>query len=235
MKAACYCATRNVYDDVIPALKSLLKHSDVEKVYLLLEDDEFPEKLPECCEVINVSGQEIFRPDGPNFVQHWTWMALMRAALTKVLPQELDRVLSLDLDTIVLDDISELWDEDLDGWYIAGVPEPLKCRGDMVYINNGVVLQNLKLLRETHMDDEIIRKLNRKFYFAPEQDAINVCCWGMVKALDGRYNVTPEDFTKRSDHSPKIIHYAAVKADWRKYALVERYRKLPWCKVRAGL
>ena len=46
MKAAVYCATRNLYLDLIPAVKSLLANSDVDRVYLLIEDDAFPEELP---------------------------------------------------------------------------------------------------------------------------------------------------------------------------------------------
>ena len=39
MKAAVYAGTRNVYEDMIPSMKSLLIHSDVNKVYFLIEDN----------------------------------------------------------------------------------------------------------------------------------------------------------------------------------------------------
>ena len=55
MKAAVYCGTRNVYQDMIPSMKSLLIHSDVDKIYFLIEDDEFPYPLPPEVECINVS------------------------------------------------------------------------------------------------------------------------------------------------------------------------------------
>jgi len=38
-------------------MKSLLIHSNVEKIYFLIEDDEFPYKLPPEVECINVSKQ----------------------------------------------------------------------------------------------------------------------------------------------------------------------------------
>ena len=68
MKAAAYTGTRNLYSGMVPAVKSLLAHSDVEKVYLLIEDDEFPYYLPDCVETVNVSNQTYFRPGGPNMV-----------------------------------------------------------------------------------------------------------------------------------------------------------------------
>lgn len=46
MKAAVYCGTRNLYRQMITAAKSLLIHSDVDKIYFLIEDDDFPYSLP---------------------------------------------------------------------------------------------------------------------------------------------------------------------------------------------
>ena len=74
-------------------------------------------------------------------------MVLMRAALSKVLPDE-DVVLSLDVDTIVDKDISELWDLNIDHYYIAAAREPYKSSGSRVYINMGIALLNLKKWRE---------------------------------------------------------------------------------------
>jgi hypothetical protein len=42
---------------MIPSMKSLLIHSDVEKIYFLIEDDEFPYELPPEVECINVKNQ----------------------------------------------------------------------------------------------------------------------------------------------------------------------------------
>jgi lipopolysaccharide biosynthesis glycosyltransferase len=82
-------------------------------------------------------------------------MVLIRAALSKILPHE-DLVLSLDVDTIVDKNIDELWDLPMEKYYIAAVREPAKSTGSYIYINFGVCLMNLKLLRSTGKDDEII-------------------------------------------------------------------------------
>jgi hypothetical protein len=55
MKAAVYCGTRNLYPDMITAAKSLLLHSDVDKIYFLTEDDNFPLILPPKTKNINIS------------------------------------------------------------------------------------------------------------------------------------------------------------------------------------
>jgi len=49
-------------------------------------------------------------------------MVLIRAAYTKIF-LHLDRILSIDIDTIVNENISELWDLDLAGYYIAAAEE----------------------------------------------------------------------------------------------------------------
>ena len=139
IRAAVYCGTRNIYQDMIPSMKSLLIHSNVNKVYFLIEDDEFPYPLPPEVECINVSNQQWFHKDGPNYRNTWSYMILLRVALTKLFPN-LDKILSLDCDIIIDQNISELWDIQLDNYYIAAVKEPKKSTSQRIYINTGVVL-----------------------------------------------------------------------------------------------
>ena len=54
MRAAVYCGTRNLYKNMVIAAKSLLIHSNVEKIYFLTEDDSFPLILPPKTENINI-------------------------------------------------------------------------------------------------------------------------------------------------------------------------------------
>jgi lipopolysaccharide biosynthesis glycosyltransferase len=49
-------------------------------------------------------------------------MVLIRAAYSKIFP-ELDRILSIDMDTVVNENISDLWDLDLTDYYLAAVEE----------------------------------------------------------------------------------------------------------------
>ena len=206
-KIAVYTGTRNYYEFMVPAVKSLLKNSDVEKIYLLIEDDEFPYQLDKV-ETINVSDQEYFHRDGPNMNSRFTYMALMRAALAFVFPQY-DRILSLDVDTIVRKNISDLWELPIDNYYMAMAPEFHKSTSDWMYCNAGVTLFNLEKLRDGKAK-EIIRELNREQYPFMEQDVINYLCQGEIYPMDGDYNAN--SWTTHSD-DPKIIHYAGYK-DW---------------------
>lgn len=233
-KTAVYMGTRNIYSDMIPSLKSLLRNSDVEKVYFLIEDDEFPEYLPPCVEVINVSGQKYFKPDGPNYKNPWTWMPMMKAALTKVLPD--DRTLILDYDVFFVKNIgSELWDIDLADYYFAGVTEWKKEGFKQPYINLGVVLLNLKKIREDGMDDKFIHSLNTEYTFTNEQDVMNRLCNGHIKTISSTYNMN--DYVEPCE-DPKVIHYAGIgenfpwsRKRWQDLPAAKRFRRMSWEEV----
>ena len=107
-----YGGTRNLYPKMETAVKSLLSNNMIDQVYFLIEDDEFPIRLPECVKFINVSGQKWFDKNGPNYSSQFTYMTLMRCALTHLLPEE-KLALWLDVDTIVDDNIGELFEADM--------------------------------------------------------------------------------------------------------------------------
>ena len=220
-KAAAYCMTRNLYHAAVPSIKSLLVNSDVDVVYLIIEDDEFPVKLPRT-KVINVSNQEFFRPDGPNMSSRYTSMAMMRSALCKILKEH--RVLSLDYDTIIDGDISELWTLPLGKNYLAAGLEPHKTTSDFQAINAGVVLFNLKQMRDGKAD-QIIEALNRQPYAFLEQDAINEFCQGGILVFDPKYNT--HNWSFEPDGEPVIVHYAGYPEDiWSRFELVQKYKDI---------
>lgn len=220
MKAAVYTGTRNLYKDMIPSMKSLLIHSDVEKIYFLIEDDIFPYELPPEVECINVSNQQWFNSNGPNMNHQWTYMVLIRAAFPKIFSQ-LDQILSLDCDTIITENISQLWDYNLNNCYIAACREPLKSTPNKTYVNMGVAMWNLNYWRENHMDDVVINLLNTKFYPFAEQDCINEVCQGHIKELSADYNIN--NYTAGANHR-KITHFAAIK-NWQNFPIVNKYRE----------
>ena len=160
-------------------------------------------------------------------------MTLMRAALPKIFP-DLDVILSLDDDTIAVDDCSAVWDLPIDDYYYAAAREPKKSTGGSdykfpLYTQMGVVLFNLAKLRETGMCDRVIEALNAYWFSIAEQDCMNLLCQCEIYPMPGEYNQTR--FTEPSDH-PKIIHYAAVPLkEWQYNAPVNMYRNMSWENV----
>lgn len=229
MKAAVYGATRNVYEDMLPSIKSLLLNSDVDKIYMLIEDDSFICELPKECEVINVSEQPYFSSNSVNYRQRWSYMILLRAVYSKIFP-DLDRILSLDNDTLIYDDISELWDMDLDGYYFAAVKEPAKSEElKQLYTCIGVTMFNLDFLRKTGMDNRVYLELLNVRYKFPEQDAFNKLCNGHILELPPEYGMS--QWTTQCD-DPKIEHFAATNKMWTHYDQVRKYMNIPFEDIR---
>ena len=228
MKAAVYCATRNLYPDLIPAIKSLVAHSDVDRVYLLIEDDEFPFPLPDFCEAVNVSGQTYFTPGCPNYASQWTYMVLMRAVLWDIFPN-LDRVLSLDVDTFINKDVSDLWELDMTHKLLAGVEETSWLKEVMPhYINAGVLMQNLALLRSSGAGAEVYAGLKRRKWEFPEQDVFNVVCSGSILFLPREYNAGrgTEPYG-----TPFIRHFMGEGKTYRNSVEYQYWNGIPWTDV----
>lgn len=222
MKAAVYAGTRNLYLDMLPALNSLLIHSDVDKVYLLIEDDTFPYALPPEVECINISNQKFFPSSGPNYKNVLTYIVLLRAAYPKIFPQ-LDKILTLDIDTIVNENISELWDLDLTNYYLAAVEETKISQKEGSYINMGVAMLNLKKIREDKKDDELIDALNTYWYRYKEQDCFNEFFRGQILILPSDYNAC---FQAAPPQHEKITHFAGL-YDLTKFPHFNIYKNLP--------
>lgn len=256
-KIVVYTGTRNVYPHMEVAAKSLLCHTKVDRVFFLIEDDEYPGNLPDCITTMNVSGQQWFDPSGPNYKSTWTYMAFLRLAFGKLFPQY-HQVLYLDTDTLVLNDISPLLSTPLPSPYcfamvqedVGDVPlemiHAMQASTDFVasfqsdnprpafcirpYYNSGVMLMNLDKLRQSGMDDRMIQEINTTKYPYPDQDIINLFCHDRIKPLQTEYNVIPALFPDFPPGQIRIKHFASDKPLW-KSSLWQSYRRMSWQQV----
>ena len=223
-RVAVYMGTRNYYGQMVIAAKSLLCHTRMDRVWFLIEDDEFPEPLPDVIRTKNISAQTWFPPDGPNYGAHWTYTCLLPLAYPEIFPEE-DRVLRLDDDTIVKKDIGPLLDMDLQDNYTAMVEEPVRGRFPFRYFNAGVCLMDLKKFRETGIYRKMIAMANSMVCTAMDQDAFNVFCQGQIMKLGPEWNEAGHITEYHPD--PYIRHYAGSrKPMWQ--AEYETYRDMEW-------
>lgn len=199
-----YAGTRNLYHNMVTAAKSLiLNGGPVRRVYFLIEDDEFPEPLPDVIQCVNVSGQDFFPPSGPNYESHWTYMTLMRLVLPELFPWE-GRLLWLDVDTLVNGDLGPLWETDLDGCALAAVPEPGRSAAPFVYYNAGVQLIDVPSF--SREQERLVDLVNSTPLAFKDQDAINLLLQTRIKTLPAIWNSCQWTGQPRD---ARIIHYAA--------------------------
>ena len=227
-KALVTSGTRNVYKYMVASVKSYLCNSDVDRVFMLVEDDVFPYEIPECVTCIDVRKQKWFPAGNPNSNCKFTYMAVIRSALCYIFP-EYDRILCVDMDTIAVSDVSELFELPLDDdCYFSAAHEPALSRKTRKYYTNaGVCIHNLKKLRDGKAD-EIIQRLNLETLFFGEQDAMNNHCQGHIQPLDSIWNGC--DYVDPPTGPIRIEHYAGPK-NWETRTNMHLYRDMPWDEV----
>ncbi|MBE7087581.1 MAG: glycosyltransferase family 8 protein [Clostridiales bacterium] len=143
--------------------------------------------------------------------------------------KEYDKVLYLDSDIILLDDVSKLFNVNLRGNLIGGVKDDVVAKFDAFknyveyglnikpdhYFNAGVVLMNLKAMREYNLFDKFISLSKvEKFDIAQDQDYLNVLCKDRVKLIDNFWNVTPFNDVVLDDNKVKLVHFKLSFKPW---------------------
>ncbi|MGN0628085.1 MAG: glycosyltransferase family 8 protein [Oscillospiraceae bacterium] len=164
-----------------------------------------------------------------------------RLASPLFLPKELDRILYLDVDLIVINSLSELYNTDFEGnYYIAcsHVREfltkfnqvRLGVEEDVPYINTGVMLMNLPLLRSNLSIEQIKDTAKKKMrsFMLPDQDLLTIMHGEHIKLTDpmrynlsdrilNLYNALPQNESIDLDWIRKngvIIHYCGKNKPW---------------------
>ena len=159
--------------------------------------------------------------------------------LAEVLPPSLERVLFLDADMLVLQDLANLWETPLDDHVLAAVPDfavplcsaPRGVKGwqalgiphDAPYFNCGVLLIHLARCRER----EVTRRVHRYFETTREpidflhQEALNAALWDDWKCLDSCWNLLASYAGRVYDRTscegwrrPGIVHFAGRMKPW---------------------
>lgn len=114
-----------------------------------------------------------------------------------------DKLLYLDIDIMVGDDISKLFNIDIEGYEYAAVKEKYGCwliRHD--YINAGMLLLNMKKIKETKLLEKARELIKHKKMLFADQDAIY---WSTTKKL-----LLPRIYNEQSKFNKKdtvICHF----------------------------
>ena len=142
---------------------------------------------------------------------------------------EYDKGIYIDSDVIVKGDLKELYDIDLKDNLVAAcrdlsimeVPELVNYIENAVgvkadeYINSGVLVMNLKRLREQKFEEHFLELLNSYGVdcIAPDQDYINATLNGKIHYLNEAWDAMPNQNNKPLNN-PKIIHYNLFSKPW---------------------
>lgn len=213
-----------------------VRETSIQKIKKLAKDDFQIHILQE-----NTTGYK----DIVQKTEHVSKAALIKFRLPSLLP-ELDKVLYLDGDIIVQRDLSRIYDTYIEDKYAAVVKDaaPMLCyKPDIAkklgvdlpfYFNSGVMLLNLKKMREQQMEKRLFDYRINGINFFQDQDAFNVQFGGNVRLLSV-YDNYIYTINKRIDidklrnyyHEPirenemlrlkrcRIVHLASPKKPWK--------------------
>lgn len=129
-----------------------------------------------------------------------------------------EKIIYLDVDTILLDDIAQLYNTNLEANLLAaaqdygviakikvGKWEPLSYFQQTLGIKNpfseyfqaGVLIFNIRRMNELKIEQQCIDVASKNKYAYVDQDVLNRVCYGKIKTLDSAWNVNSNSGTKK--------------------------------------
>lgn len=182
-----------------------LLHSSI-KDEELIDLNNFINKNGSILEVLNVDNS--FFSNAPSHM-YYTKEMYYRLLAFKFLPDDIDRILYLDPDILVINQVADLYNIDLEEYLyaaayhdIVGFKEINKVRfypyEIHAYYNTGVLLMNLNLQRKYIDENSIFNfvELNHEHLTLPDQDVFNALFSKQIKSLDEKfYNYDVRYFT----------------------------------------
>ena len=170
-----------------------------------------------------------------NPIKHISHTAVFRLYAPYILP--VDKVIYLDSDLIVLDDIQKLWDIDVE--YIAGVQDGLynlhALRNGLghTYINSGVMVMNLENLRKIDYIERIKATQNGDYNLSLlDQYIVNIAFGDLIELLPVQWNVYSKLYPELTNamiearQNPSIIHWCGRQKPWN----ADVWQKDKWSK-----
>ena len=236
------CSTDNNFAQHCAVMAtSLLRQTESPVIIHVIESKLSTDNQQKLKETITANGGEIiFHHVGENYaklLQVHDGSAVSDAAYyrfyvtTLIEDESIEKILYLDCDIVVMDDVARLFQIDMTDYPIAAVRDIVNPANEKQmfgisfsyrdrYFNSGVLLINLKLWRQNRYQEQLIVKARQiNSFIFPDQDPLNAVFrnkWLELPPWWNRFSVVRYQdvfFRTKSDelryiYSPSIIHYA---------------------------
>ena len=171
---------------------------------------------------------------------YYTKAIYYRIFIPSLFPQY-DKVLYLDCDIVVLEDIANLYNYDVEDNIFVAIHEETMTYMDVFgryseeflgvkresYFNSGILLINSIEYKKQNIEERFIELMHKqKFEVAPDQDYLNYLCKDKVKFAEIGWNKTTFMDKPFDDKDLKLIHYKLNLKPWRYDGI--RYEKYFW-------
>lgn len=198
--------TPNYFVPAATCLYSILKNSDESAKFhvICLLTDEISQQMKAALTQLGLNRVEITyinlhgKLKDIDVDERYTVAAFYRLLLPDLLP-DYNKVIYIDCDVVVRNDLAKLyWETELNGYYLGAVFEAtLDSQMDYLnqlgikagqYINSGFLLLNLKKMRFDGMVEKMLQAAKTPNLNFPDQDVINQLCQGKILGLPPYYN-----------------------------------------------
>lgn len=128
-----------------------------------------------------------------------------------LIPNVPDKLLYLDIDLLFNRDITELYNQDIDEYeYAASTDHYGKFAINPKYINAGVLLLNMKKIKETGLFEKARELIRKKKWLFADQDAV----WHATT----KYKTLPQRFNdQKYCHKNTVIRHFSKRLFWKPY------------------
>ena len=222
------------------AIQSLIENSSEENTYLIkILNTGISERNKAEIEKYQRKNVEIEFVDLGSYIEsikdklytrdYYSKTTYFRLFLPNLYPQ-FDKVLYLDSDIVILDDIAKLYNTDMEDALVAAAPDDVIRFNEVFqiyvekvvgvadyhrYFNAGILLMNLKEMRRIEFQEKFIYSLDRiTFAVAQDQDYLNRLCKGRVKFLERTWNRMPIQDPSIATEDVKLVHYNLAFKPW---------------------
>lgn len=241
-----YASDNNFVDVMCVSIMSFNDHNSDAVIYILDcgIDEHNKQKILELCSekntVLFIDAKKVL--DGLDYdlnLDRGAIAAYARLFMGSMLPQEVTKVLYIDCDTLIRENLKELFDTNLQPYILGGVRDSFSTMNKKVFgikkgglfINSGVLLIDVGGWRKERIEDHILDLFSKKNkIFQGDQGVINAAFGGNVKELPLKFDVLTYlyDFTyeemmlyrkpdnyfskdevKEATAEPSIVHFSS--------------------------
>ena len=186
---------------------------------------------------------------------YFSVLAYYKILLPSLLPN-VDKIISIDGDMLNLEDLYEMYSIELkENMYFGGITDYINHLDQLKqyglssdkYINSGVLLMNLKAIRDNSIEKKIKEFIATHYCRFGDQTAINCVCYNNIQILSYKYNLfafpsiykfielnRQQDIKYRVRESelneiynkPTLLHYVSLGKPWLKQTT--KFNRVYW-------
>ena len=223
----------------IVSLKSIMENASKEYKYVIhILNTDISEKMKKIVLDMENDNFEILFEDVTDYLKsisgklpirdYYSKTTYYRMFIAEMYP-EYDKAIYIDSDTIVLGDISELYNHDIGDKYVGAARDQVMVQTDVYgeyvekvlgidrnnYFNAGILLMNCEQFRNNKALDRFVELLyDYNFVVTQDEDYLNLICKDNVFWLEQQWNTEVYGNITYDESEFKIIHYIMVSKPW---------------------